>query len=82
MLPLLKKTVGIRVPARNIRNFTTFSCSSSHYPSARCVSVTKAVCKSTDTFRNLSLNVNNLKVFNFSLFCHCVCLVAVVSYSC
>jgi hypothetical protein len=32
--PSVMETVGIRVPTRNIRNFTTFSCSFSHCRSA------------------------------------------------
>jgi hypothetical protein len=43
------KTVGLRVPARNMGNFTVFSCSSSHCPSARCVSASNAVCKLINT---------------------------------
>jgi hypothetical protein len=54
------ETVGIRVPTRNIRNFTPFCCSPSHCPSARCVSAANAVCKCTDIFRNSGLNINNL----------------------
>jgi hypothetical protein len=34
--PSVLETVGIRVPTRNIRNFTTFSCSFIHSLSARC----------------------------------------------
>jgi hypothetical protein len=45
--PVLE-TVGLRVPTRNVRNFTTFICSSSHCPSAKCVSAENAVCKSTN----------------------------------
>jgi hypothetical protein len=56
--PSLLETVGIRVPTRNIRNFTRFSCSFSHCPSAGCVSYANAVCKSTDTFENLPFNAN------------------------
>jgi hypothetical protein len=48
--PSLLETVGIRVTTRNIRNFTMFSCSFSHCRSARCVSTSNAVCKSTDSF--------------------------------
>jgi hypothetical protein len=39
----------IRVPTQKMHNFTMFSCSSSHCPSARCVSVANAVCKSAET---------------------------------
>jgi hypothetical protein len=52
-------TVGIRVPARNIRNFTMFNCPSSHRPLAICVSAAKVVCKYTDIFRNSGLYINN-----------------------
>jgi hypothetical protein len=41
--PSLLETVGICVPAWNICNFTMFSCSSSHCPSARCASAANAV---------------------------------------
>jgi hypothetical protein len=44
------ETVAIRVPTRNIRNFTTFSYSFSHCHSATCVSAPNAVYKSTDIF--------------------------------
>jgi hypothetical protein len=54
--PSVLETVGIRVPTRNIRNFTTCSCSLSHCLSARCVSATNAVCKSTDIFNKSCLN--------------------------
>jgi hypothetical protein len=54
------ETVGIRVPTRYIRNFTMFSFSSSHCPSARCVSAANAVCKATDIFRNSGLNIKKL----------------------
>jgi hypothetical protein len=47
--PSVLETVGVRVPTRNMRNFTTFPCSFSHCPSARCVSAANAVCKSTDS---------------------------------
>jgi hypothetical protein len=36
--PSVLETAGLRVPTRNNRNFTMFTCSSSHCPSARCVS--------------------------------------------
>jgi hypothetical protein len=50
--PSVLETVGIRVPTRNIRNFTMFNCSSNHCPSARRVSAANAVCKFTDNFNN------------------------------
>jgi hypothetical protein len=39
------ETVGIPVPTRNIHNFTTFYCPSSHIPSARGVSVDRATAQ-------------------------------------
>jgi hypothetical protein len=36
--PSVLETVGLWVPTQNIRNFNMFTCSSSHCPSARCVS--------------------------------------------
>jgi hypothetical protein len=44
--------VGLRVPARYIRDFTLFSvCSSSRYcPSARCTSGANVVCRDFDVF--------------------------------
>jgi hypothetical protein len=50
--PSLLETVGIRVPARNTPNSTIYSCSSSHYPSARCVSAANVVCKFACIFIN------------------------------
>lgn len=69
----------IRAHVRNIRNFTTFTRPSSHCPAARCVSAANTVCKSTDIFRHLRLNVNELNEFNsFLFFCIFLCL----SYCC
>jgi hypothetical protein len=36
----------------DMRNFSVFCCSSSHCPSALCVSAANAVCKRTYIFRN------------------------------
>jgi hypothetical protein len=52
-----------------LHNFTMFSCSSSHCPSARCVSAEHAIFKSTDIFRNSDLNINNLNRSLFLCFC-------------
>jgi hypothetical protein len=54
--PSVLETVGLRVPTRNIRNFTTFSCLFSHCPSVRCVSAANAVCNSIDIFSKSCLN--------------------------
>jgi hypothetical protein len=55
--PCILKTVSMCLPAWNIHNFTMFACSSTHCPSARCVSAANAVCKHADIFSNLCLNV-------------------------
>jgi hypothetical protein len=55
------ETVGLLAPIRNIRNFNMFTCSSSHCPSARCVSTANAVCKSADIFSTSCLSVKSLK---------------------
>jgi hypothetical protein len=59
--PSVLETVGIRVPSRNIRNFTMFSCSFSQCPSARSVSAANAVCKSTDIFSKSYLSLKSLR---------------------
>jgi hypothetical protein len=61
----LQETIAFRVPVRYIRKCTMLGCSSSHCPSARRASAANAECKSTDIFRNLRLNVNNLHWFIF-----------------
>jgi hypothetical protein len=58
--PSVLETVGLRVPTRSIRNFTTFICTFSHCPSARCVSAANAVCKSIDIFRKSCWSLNSL----------------------
>jgi hypothetical protein len=58
--PSALKAVGLLVPTRNIRNFSTFSCSSSHCPTARCVLAANSVCKFVDIFSNLHLSLINL----------------------
>jgi hypothetical protein len=78
--PSVLETVGIRVPARNIRNFNFLASSSNHCPSSRCVSA--AVCKRTDIFSNSCLSANDFSGSVFLLLCRpvlsrCYCL-----YSC
>jgi hypothetical protein len=58
--PSVLEIFGIRVPTRNIRNFTTFNCSFSHCPSARCVSAANAICKSADIFSKSCLSLKSL----------------------
>jgi hypothetical protein len=50
--PSVLEIVGLRVPARCIRDFTLFSvCSSSRYSScARCASAANVVCRDIDVF--------------------------------
>ncbi|PNF19791.1 hypothetical protein B7P43_G14658 [Cryptotermes secundus] len=52
--------VGLRVPSRNIRNFSTFSCSFSRCPTARCVVAANFVCELVDIFSKSSLSLNCL----------------------
>jgi hypothetical protein len=58
----LLETIGITISAWNIDlcNFSMFSCSSSHCPSAICASAANAVFKFADFFGNSQLNLNNL----------------------
>jgi hypothetical protein len=46
--PSVLDAVGLRVPSRNIRKFSTFSCSSTHYPTARCVVAANSVREFVD----------------------------------
>jgi hypothetical protein len=50
--PAVLEIVGLRVPARYIRDFALFNvCSSSKTcPSARCASAADVVCKDVDVF--------------------------------
>jgi hypothetical protein len=45
-------TIGICVPTRQIREFSTFSMSSAltHSPSARCISAANDICRFLDIF--------------------------------
>jgi hypothetical protein len=58
--PCVLEIVGLRVPARYIRDFALFNvCSSSkNCPSARCASAANVVCRDVDVFgaRNLLLS--------------------------
>jgi hypothetical protein len=58
--PSVLETVGIRVPIRNFRNVTMFTCASSHCPTARRVSAENAVCRRTDILRNPCPSAENL----------------------
>jgi hypothetical protein len=48
------------VPTQNIRNFSIFSCFSSHCHTVRCVSAANSVCRFVDIFSNWYLSLNNL----------------------
>jgi hypothetical protein len=72
--PSAIETVDIRVPAGNIRNFTSFSGSFIHYPSSRCVSAVNAVCQSRDIFRNWNTSKLN-RSFDFVLCLFSLCVV-------
>jgi hypothetical protein len=67
--PSVLETVGLPVPTRNIRNFTMFTCSSSHFPSSRCVSAANVVCKHRDNFDTSCFIVKSLNWSIFSIFC-------------
>jgi hypothetical protein len=51
-------TVGIRVPTRQIRGFSTFSENSTlrHSPSARCVIAANDICKCLEIFSKNSVS--------------------------
>jgi hypothetical protein len=66
MLLSVLEIVGLRVPNRNICN-NMFTCSSSHCPSARCVSTANTVSKFTDNLANL-VWVLKAKLIHFSSF--------------
>jgi hypothetical protein len=60
LCPSVLDGVGLRVPSRNIRNFSTFSCSSTHCPTARCVVAANSVCEFVDIFSKLYLSLKCL----------------------
>jgi hypothetical protein len=58
--PSVLEIVGLRVPARYIRDFALFNvCSSNkNCPSARCASAANVVCQDVDVFRAGNVHVN------------------------
>jgi hypothetical protein len=58
--PSVLEAVGLCVPTQNIRNFSMFSCSYSHCPTARCVSAANSVRKFVDIFSNSYLSLKSL----------------------
>jgi hypothetical protein len=60
--PSVLGIVGLRVPARYIRDFAMFNvCSSSkNCPSARCASAANVVCKDVDVFGAGNVRINHL----------------------
>jgi hypothetical protein len=59
--PSVLEIVGLRVPARYIRDFTLFIvCSScNNCPSARCASAANVVCRDVDVFGAGNVHLNN-----------------------
>jgi hypothetical protein len=66
--PSVLEAVGLRVPTRKIGNFSMFSCSSSHCPTARCVSAANSVCKFVDILSDSHLSLKNLICSFFPFF--------------
>jgi hypothetical protein len=81
--PSVLEMVGLRVLTRNISNIPMFTCSSSHCPSARCVSTANTVCKSTDIFKNSCLSIRSLNWFIYlGFYCYFCLFCPVLSYCC
>jgi hypothetical protein len=78
-LSSILERVCIRGHTRKIRNFIIFSCSSSHSPSARCVSAANTICKYIDIFNNSSLSVKGLIHQSNQLFFDFCCFLFVLS---
>jgi hypothetical protein len=82
LCPSVLEAVDLRVPTRNIRNFPTFSCSSSHCRAATCVLTANSVCKFVDIFSNLYVSLRNVvQSFYFCLFmffCFIYCIVCFI----
>jgi hypothetical protein len=59
--PSVLEIVGLRVPARHIRDFALFNvCSSSkNCPSARCASAANVVCRDVEVFRAGNVHLNH-----------------------
>jgi hypothetical protein len=62
--PSVLEAISIFILAWSIRNFNMFACSSSHCPSARCVSIANLVCKHTDFLGSL-ISVLKPKLIHF-----------------
>jgi hypothetical protein len=60
--PSVLEIVGLRVPARYVRDFTLFCVSSSsrYCPSARCASAANAVCRDIDIFGAKPVLLNHI----------------------
>jgi hypothetical protein len=60
--PFVLEIVGLRVPARYIRDSTLFSVSSSsrYCPSARCASAANVVCRDIDLFGAKTVLLNHI----------------------
>jgi hypothetical protein len=87
-------TVGIRVPIRQIRDFSTFNVNSAlrHSPSARCASAANDICRFLDIFGKDMSPLRTLSVLgkvtvliivvNFFLYISCQCLLIVQFGNC
>jgi hypothetical protein len=58
--PSVLEIIGLRVPARYIRDFVLFNVCSSrkNCPSARCASAANVVCKDVDVFGAGNVHIN------------------------
>jgi hypothetical protein len=64
--PSIFDTAGIRLPTRQIREFSTFSVSSAlkHSPSARCVIAANDVCRYLDIFQKKTISTLRILSLN------------------
>jgi hypothetical protein len=68
--PSVLETVGLRVPARNIKDFALFSVcfSCKNCPSARCASAANVVCRHVDVFGARHVLHNHTFIINIILY--------------
>jgi hypothetical protein len=60
--PSLLEAVGLRVPTRNLRDFSMFNFSTSlkNCPSARCASAANVVCRDFDVFKTNIVSLSHI----------------------
>jgi hypothetical protein len=60
--PSLLEAVGLRVPTRYLRDFSTFNFSPSlkNCPSARCASAANVVCRDFDVFKTNNVSLSHI----------------------